>query len=311
MTAKKIALIVGMAILIGLTPLVLMSCAVSTEQDAMVVAPRDRMEMVAEDKGMIEAERGPVEQEVLDQEVGEPGLRHVIRRGSVDLAVKDTRAKVDDIREIVREADGIVSSSYIYEIREGQYGARMTLRIPEKHFEAVLDQLETLGKATNVQTELEDVTMQYVDLRSRLNNQIAQEKRLTEILEMAENVEEVLEVERELNRVRGEIESMSARLTQLEDQITFSTINVSLREETIPTGTVSPAPFQNLGERIMHSLYGSINFILNSVSLIILVFAAVIPVLIILALIGLVVWLLVRRSLRRKRKKEDLSEGQA
>lgn len=240
--------------------------------------------------------------------------RQVIRTGSIELTVRDTRETVREVREIVEEGEGIVGSSSVYEIREGQYGANMTLRIPEKNFDRILEQIQALGKAPSVQTSLDDVTMEYIDLQSRLDNQVAQEKRLVEILEMAESVEEVLEVERELYRVRGEIESMTATLTHLKDRIAYSTLYLTLRDESIPTETISPGAFENIGERFMHTLIGSINFLLSATSFFVLAFAALLPVLIIIFLLVLLLRYLLRRSARRKaaaREKAGVEKGEA
>lgn len=311
MVFKKAIRTTGLLAVIFLLGLALSSCAAPAEDSAM-----DTMEIAKERHDVYPSspEEGIYDEwdtdsdfgaEVSNKEVMEPGagrtgLRHVIRTGSIEITVKDTRMTVDEVRVLVSNAGGIISNSYIHETREGQYGARLTLRVPEKQFETVLGKLEELGKATNINTELEDVTMHYVDLESRLNNQKAQEKRLAEILNMAENVEEVLEVERELFRVRGEIESMSAQLTRLKDLVNYATLNLSVREETIATETISPQAFHNLGNRIMGTLIGSINFILNSASILIIIIAALLPVFILLALIGLAVWLIIRRRIKRK-----------
>ena len=145
--------------------------------------------------------------------------------------------------------------------------------------------------------------MHYLDLESRLKNQQAQEARLVEILEMAETVEEVLEVEKELYRVRGEIESMTAQFTQLQDQVSYATINLSLREETIPTENISQNAFENLGERIMQALIGSINFILNAISALIIALIAIIPVLIVIGVFVIVILWIVRKVKARKGSK--------
>ena len=253
-----------------------------------------------------EAGRG-VDGKVLGGTVGEASLRHVIRNGSLSLTVDDTRETIREISGMINDKGGIVSSSNIYEVREGQYNADLTLRVPVNLFDSTMDQLETFGKVTRRDTGMDDVTMQYIDLQSRLANQEAQEARLVEILEMAETVEEVLEVERELYRVRGEIESMSAQLTYLTDQVSFSTIYLSLREETIPTGTISPNPFHNLGQRIVQAFTGSINVVLSAVSFIVLAFVALIPVLILVGIFVALIWLLVRKL---KNRKKDRTEGE-
>ncbi len=237
-------------------------------------------------------------------EIGESAMRYVIRNGSIDLAVKDTRETMREIRELTDNVGGLVSNSYIYEMRENQYAGYMTLRIPENRFESIMEQLEDYGKATNVQTGVDDVTMQYVDLESRLNNQIAQEERLVEILEMAETVEDVLEVERELNRIRSEIESMTAQMNHLKDQVTYATINVNLREENVPTDVVKPGAFENFGNRVRETFIGSINFLLNSVSFIVIALIALLPALILIGIVILIIrWLI--KTISRKKKNKD------
>lgn len=261
-------------------------------------APRDTVVME-------EAYQAEMEEKGLNGNLVESAVRHVIRTGSIDLAVDDTRQTMREIREMVSDLEGIVSYSYVYEMREGQYGGHMTLRVPEKRFEHLMAQLETYGKATNVQTGSDDVTMQYIDLEARLKNQKAQEERLIEILDMAETVEEVLEVEKELYRIRGEIESMTTQLMYLSDQVTFSTINVNLREETIPTSGISPGVFDNFGKRIQEAFTGSINFVLRAVSIIILALIALLPVLILLGLFILAIVLIVKKAKKRKKPKID------
>jgi hypothetical protein len=76
----------------------------------------------------------------------------------------------------------------------------------------------------------EDVTGEYIDLTARLNNSERQEQRLQEILDMANNTKEVLEVEREIWRVRTEIERLTGRIKYLENRVELATISVSLYE---------------------------------------------------------------------------------
>ena len=300
MSIRKIGLLMALALLIGLTGLILTSCASPQEvmvdyMDSDVIYPSEEY---ARESG---APTGPETKIIANGSgVGENTLRHVIRNGSIDITVKNTRETMREIQAMVKTSGGIVSNSNIYEMREGQFGAYMTLRVPEKAFDAIMEQLETYGKTSNVSTSTDDVTMHYVDLESRLKNQKAQEDRLVEILEMAETVEEVLEVQRELFRVRGDIEAMTAQLTHLQDQVSYSTINLSLREEAIPTETISPGAFADFGKRVSQAFIGSINFIMNAVSIIILIFVAILPVLVVLGLFVLILVLLVRKLSRRR-----------
>jgi hypothetical protein len=318
MNRKKTFLIVAITIFTVLTGLLLSSCGAASYMDSSSDGGYD-YEIVEENHApsseyaASDSFEGDTDiKRISDGQVGEVAVRQVIRTGSIELAVRDTRETIQEIRDIVAQAEGMISYSYVYEMRENQYGANLTLRIPSPRFDPIMSRLEELGKSTNVQTGLDDVTMQYVDLESRLNNQQAQEARLVEILEMAETVEEVLEVEKELFRVRGEIESMTAQFNQLSDQISYSTIEVSLREETIPTEVISPNAFDNFGERIKQAFVGSINFILGAISFIVIALISLIPVLILVGLFVLfMIWLVKKISKRNKAKATEPIETAA
>lgn len=227
--------------------------------------------------------------------------RYIIRNGSIELSVKNTKEALQQIRKLTADAEGFVSNSYIYEVRENQYNGQMTLRIPEARFEAVMEQLEEIGKAAHTETGADDITMQYVDLESRLKNQKAQEERLIEILDMADTVEDVLEIEKELNRVRGEIEAMTAQLNYLKDQVSYATINVTVREEKVPTDVVKTGAFDDFAFRVREAFIGSINALLGAVSFVIIALIALLPAAIVIVAIILLVRWLVRK--RRKNKK--------
>lgn len=303
MRGKKVFMLIAVTVVLSLSTFILSSCAMDGYMDPREDMVQDSIYYSAP------ADRAAGEYTEFGKDSGDLQLvgstaRYIIYNGSIDLTVRDTRDTMKKIRDIVEEAEGLVSNSSLYEIREGLFGANMTLRIPEKLFDDTIDQLSTLGKAANVNYGLEDITMEYIDLQSRLNNQKAQEARLVEILDMAETVEEVLDVERELSRVRGEIESMTARMIYLQDQVAYSTIYVTLREETVPTEAVSTGAFDNFGRRIKEAFIGSINLILNTVSLIVISISALLPVLLFLALIIIIIWVLVRKISTRRKKAE-------
>jgi hypothetical protein len=317
MKIKRILLIITIAMVVSLTGALLTSCAAGNIlnpqrgssdylDESMESYPGDYDGEMAAEYAMDTAEEAgaPDVRKVQNGSAGS-AVRHIIRNGSIDLSVKDTSETIQKVRELVTDVDGIISNSNIYEIREGQYGANLTLRVPEDHFDAVMVQLETLGKVKNTQTGMDDVTMQYIDLESRLNNQKAQEERLVEILEMAENVEEVLEVEKELARIRGEIEAMTSQFIYLKDQVTYGTIYLNLREEAVSTETISPGVFHNLGEKTGEAFITSINFILNAFSYLIIALSAMLPVLVVIGIIALLVWLLIRRLSHRKQEIEE------
>lgn len=237
-------------------------------------------------------------------------VRYRIRTGSLDLTVTSTRETVEKVRQIVDDTGGYISDSYIYTVKENLYHANLTLRVPENRFDAVMEQLRDLGKFSDERTGSDDVTMPYLDLEARLKTLEAQEVRLRELLARAESVEDLLNVERELQMVRQEIESLSAQFKHLQDQVRFSTISVNLREEQITATAITSAPFAHLGARMKEGLVHSINFVLAALAGIMVLLVSLLPALIVLALIALVIRVIIIRLRRWRRPPPPSADGQ-
>ena len=159
--------------------------------------------------------------------------RKVVSSADISVKVDDAAAAIDEIIKITQAAGGFVSSSSVYDSYYGEGDQKegyATIRVPKDGFNSVIGEIETLGEVTSKSISGRDVTEEYIDLSARLGNLERQEVRLLEILNMTTTVEEVLDVEWELGRVRGEIESMTGRLKYLDDKVDFSTITVGVSE---------------------------------------------------------------------------------
>lgn len=102
----------------------------------------------------------------------------------------------------------------------------ITVRVPAKEFFGLLDRLKGLGQTLTKDINASDVTDEYVDLQLRLKNAEALRDRFLAILAQAKDVKDTLAVERELNRIREEIERIKGRLAMLSQQIRYSTVEV-------------------------------------------------------------------------------------
>jgi hypothetical protein len=117
-----------------------------------------------------------------------------------------------------------------------------SLRIPAPQLVAAVAELKALGRVENETQNGEDVTQQHADLLARLKNSRETEQRLQDVLRTRTGkVKDVLEVEQEIARVRGEIEQMEAEQQTLEHRVNFATIDLKLSEEYKALLT-SPAP---------------------------------------------------------------------
>ena len=146
------------------------------------------------------------------------------------------------------------------------------LRIPAKQAPAFVDAARKLGKVVEETRTTEEVTAEYVDLQARLKAAKAAEQRLVELLgNRTGKLSDVLEVERELTRVRSEIESMQGQANVLLHQVAYATIKIELSEEYHVTlqsdGSVwhklrdaAVSGFRNLEE----SIVGALVFLLDA-----------------------------------------------
>jgi len=156
--------------------------------------------------------------------------RKVIMTASVQLETGEHDKAVSSIRGIATGAGGYIESSSTYLTAQDKKQTTITVKVPAAQYESCLSQIKALGKVKSESSSGQDVTRQYIDLSARLKNLQAEEKQLSEIMGMSKNVTEVLSVEKELFRVRGDIESTQAQLNYLGSQVDFSTITVTVVE---------------------------------------------------------------------------------
>lgn len=159
--------------------------------------------------------------------------RKIITSVDISMEVDNASRTVDEITVMATDAGGYVSGSSVHDSYYSDTSRQegyVTVRIPSENYTAFVREVENLGDVNSKSTTGTDVTEEYIDLEARLNNLQKQEKRLTEILNISTTVEEVLSVEKELERVRGEIDSLTGRLQYLNNRIDFATINIRITE---------------------------------------------------------------------------------
>jgi len=156
--------------------------------------------------------------------------RKIIQTASLNIEVEHFQSSFDAVMDIVERYNGFISDSHMHVTGTGRKEGRITVRVSTDMFLACITEIEHVGTVKSKHISGEDVTEEYIDLNARLNNSERQERRLREILDMANNTKEVLEVERDLWRVRGEIERLTGRMKYLENRVELAPIHVSLNE---------------------------------------------------------------------------------
>jgi len=159
--------------------------------------------------------------------------RMVVRTGDMALVVEDVTAAIDQITMMAETFDGYVVSSRMWKEGERLAGS-ISIRVLAEYFDDAVRALRAM--ATDVIYEnatSKDVTEEYVDLSSSLENLEATEQQLLAIMEKASTVEDILDVQKELSRVRGEIEQTKGRMQYLEQTSSTSLIQVQLTQSSL------------------------------------------------------------------------------
>ena len=155
--------------------------------------------------------------------------RKIVRTGSISIQVNDINKSLADIAAIATQFNGYVVSSSQRADDEKSASGQISIRVPADKYDEALQKLRTLAvKVVYENSNSQDVTEQYMDLKAQLSNYQATEAQYLELLKKAENVKDVLEVQKELSNVRGNIERVKGRILYLERTSDTSLIQVSL-----------------------------------------------------------------------------------
>ena len=155
----------------------------------------------------------------------------IIRNGTASVEVDSLEPAVARMRQLATSLGGYVANTVIETGEQQARSAMLQLKIPSARFDQAVSGLNPLGRVEKVEVTAEDVGEEYVDVSARVANARRMEERLTRLLAtQTGKLEEVLTVERELARVREEIERYDGRLRYLRQRAAVSTLAVTLHE---------------------------------------------------------------------------------
>ena len=153
--------------------------------------------------------------------------RKLLKNGNVVFETADLEKMKLNIENLVQKFDGYISSDYANEY-DNKVNYYLNIRIPSQYFDSILKEISIqISKFDAKEITISDVTEEFLDIESRLKNKKELEKRYLEILQQSKSVEDILNIERELGKLREEIEATEGRLNYLSNQVSFSTLSVS------------------------------------------------------------------------------------
>ena len=177
--------------------------------------------------------------------------RKLIRNASVELEIVSFDNAVQKITAFANEEHGYVATTDSEKQANGKLKGQIVVKVLPENLDRFLQKIRSLGELKNQTLGTEDVTKAYFDTDARLKNAHVMEQRLIDMLKTKTGkVSDLLQVEKELDRVREEIEKMQGELKYWDSQVQFATVTISLTEKDME----EPAAFL-LRERAQLALY--------------------------------------------------------
>jgi hypothetical protein len=177
--------------------------------------------------------------------------RKLIRNATVELVIISFDDAAQKITAFASEERGYVATTNSEKQANGKLRGQVVVKVLPENLDRFLQKIRALGELKNQALGTEDVTKAYFDTDARLKNARVMEQRLIDMLKAKTGkVADLLQVEKELGRVREEIEKMQGELKYWDSQVQFATVTISLSEK----GMEEPAAFL-LKERAQLALY--------------------------------------------------------
>ncbi len=267
-------------------------------------------------------EEEPMEESVAEEEAAATGEstnlentvasnRKLIRRVNMNVETQEFEKLTQYIESKVSELGGYMEQSNVYggsyeynERRSAQY----TVRVPVDKLDVLVGSVAEQGNVTNKNESATDVTLSYVDTKSRKEANEVEYERLMELLKQAEDIDTIVALESRLTTVRYEIQSLESQLRTYDNLVDFATVEINVQEVVIYT-PVEPEKKTDL-QRMTEGFVNSIENILFDIKEFAIDFVIALPYLILWAVIIGSIVLIVRKIRKNKKAKKEKKDAE-
>ena len=228
----------------------------------------------------------------------------LIKRVEMDAETEDLEALLPQLLAEISALGGYVESQEIFNgssYASYRYrNARLTVRVPAENLEGLVAQVKGVSNVVSYNESVEDVTLAYVDMETRILVLETERDRLLELMEQAKTMSDLLEIEARLTDVRSTLESINSQLRILQNQVSYATIELYINQVKAYTEVEEQTVWQRIGSGFKKNLQNIgedlVDFFVWAVTYS--------PQLILWAGIFAVVIMVVRRSFRKRKVKK-------
>lgn len=228
--------------------------------------------------------------------------RKLIKDVTMDVETKEFDTLLSSLNQRVTELGGYIQvsevngNSYQYQTTRQGY---LVARIPTDKLEGFISQVNDMGNVVSKRESVEDVTLNYVDIQSKIKALKTEQETLMQLLEKAESLEDIIKIQSRLTEVRYELESNESQIRTLDNLITYSTVTINIYE----VEQMTPVEDKGAWEQMKTKFAGNLRAIANGGRTFIIWLVSSIPYLILLALAVVVVLIVVRLALKKRKGK--------
>lgn len=210
---------------------------------------------------------------------------------------------INDLKAAVESFGGYLESSSEQGFSYGYEGnsryASYTIRVPEDQVDAFTQKLGEMSNVTYQSEQVEDVTLQYTDVQTRIDALKLQQEKLLELMENADSMDDIIALEERISDVSAELEYYQSVMNRYNNQISYSTVNLSLYEVEVQTQTTEITMIdrmkQGLSQTFTDMAEGFEDFLVSLVS--------ALPYLVIIAVVVIVIVLICKKVHKKKHRK--------
>lgn len=185
---------------------------------------------------------------------------------------------------------------------DGRQG-NLQIRVPQEQYKALLAYVSQLGEVTSSEESVSNITQQYTETQIRTDSLKTQIARLQELMGQAENIEDIIALESQLSSVTSELEYLEAQLKQMDQQVAYSTVSVTVTEMPTASDPV-PASGRGFGQRMADALRQGWNGFASGVQEWALGVVRMLPVIVIWILVIAAIAGIIAAIISRRRKKQ-------
>ena len=229
-----------------------------------------------------------------DSEIMSSSNRKLIKTVTMSAETREFDKFVSNVTDKINTLGGYAESVDISGNSYDNYSERsafIVARIPAEKLDMFVNDVSESSNITSKNESAEDVTLQYADVEAHKESLKIEQQRLNELLEQADTLENIIELENRLTEVRYEIESYESRLRTMNNQVVYSTVNLSVTE--VKEYTPEPVEEKSFGQRLAEEFLDSCETAWKTIQDFIIGFVAFLPMLLVIIVILLVVFLII------------------